>query len=101
MKYDGKWFDDLELTINESKEDQERFINWAGDDLSKKFFAMKDRLQGKEKDIYYWMKKPKLELYIKLQEISEKQTRKQKDEEAKRGADLIYSDSEWKGWPGS
>ena len=82
-------------SLNESKEDTQRFITWAGKDLSDKFFKIKDRLKGQEKDIYYWMKKDKSELENKINSLLQVNTRKQKDIEAKGGADLIYSDNTW------
>lgn len=89
--------------INESKEDIDKFISWAGKDLADRFFIQKDRLTGKDRDIYTWIGKEKSvgkdkainELDAKLKELESKPTNKEKVSIAKEGAKKIYSDNKW------
>ena len=95
---------DEALVIKESKQDLERFKQWAGDDLYNRFFKQKDRLEPKQRDIYFWMN-PKIEtddltgqqiLSNTLDSLENVPTRKQRDERGKEGAELIYEDDDWK-----
>lgn len=95
---------DEALVIKESKQDLERFRQWAGDDLYNRFFKQKDRLEPKYRDIYFWMN-PKIEtddltgqqiLSNTLDSLENVPTRKQRDERGKEGAELIYEDNDWK-----
>ena len=81
--------------INESKDDINKFIKWAGEDLANKFFKLKDRLQGEEKDIYYWMGLNKQDLAFRLKEVEETPTKKERDKLAKEGSEKIYEDDKW------
>ena len=81
--------------LYESKEDQEKFTDWAGQTLADKFYKIKNRLQGAEKDIYYWMKKSPKELENKIDSLLQVKTKSQLNKEAQEGADLIYSDDTW------
>ena len=81
--------------LAESKEDIDKFIAWAGDELAQRFNAQKNRLRGNERDIYYWMGKDKKDLEDRLNEIENIKTRKQSNNYAKQGADKVYEDSNW------
>ena len=83
-------------SLNESKADIEKFRQWAGDELADRFFKQKDRLQGKEKDIYYWMGfKQTGPLKMALRDIEKVPTKKETDEKAKDGIVRVYEDDEW------
>ena len=44
------------MILKESKADLEKFRQWCvNDELYNKFLKLKDRLSGRQKDIYYWM----------------------------------------------
>lgn len=92
----------ISKVINESKEDIERFHMWANKDskhrdLANRYDRVKDRLQGKEKDIYTWMKGNRYdELDSLLTKYETTPTRRQRDDKAKQGAELIYQDNEWR-----
>lgn len=85
-----------EDTINESKADEEKLINFAGEELAKRFFSIKNRVKPPYNDLYYWIKNGSVnELQSFVSDIESTQTRKQKDDKAKEGAELIYSDDVW------
>jgi len=89
--------------INESKNDIEKFRQWAGEDLANKFFKLKDRLQGKQKDIYYWMGQEKqlgknsaiMNLYMTMKELERKPTKKGRNQNAREGSEKVYEDANW------
>ena len=82
--------------LTESKADLEKFRQWAGDELATKFFKLKDRLEGKRKDIYYWMKQSKEYLSKYLDELEKVPTKKEINQKGKEGAEKIYEDDEWR-----
>ena len=87
--------DNIDEMLNESKDDIEKFRQWAGDDLANKFFKLKNRLQGEEKDIYYWMGRNKQDLAFSLKEVEETPTKKERSTLAKEGSEKIYEDDKW------
>lgn len=86
----------MAVYLIESKVDQQKLIDYVGEDTAKLFFSMKDRLKSPENDIYYWLKKRPDELIDRLNQLQSTQTRSQKDEEASKGAELVYKDGVWK-----
>ena len=87
---------DLDESLNESKQDIERFKQWAGVDLYNRFIKQKPRLEPRKRDIYYWMKNSsKEQLDTTLSELENIPSRRILDKDAKKGAELIYSDNEW------
>ena len=110
-------------SLNESKQDIEKFRQWAGEELANRFFAVKDRLPVEEKDIYYWMKWEKdafkrmiqhdrwkdnqeqareyahrtvIEALTNAIEYFERTpTRREIDTKGKEGAEKVYEDSRW------
>jgi len=94
-----------EFELVESKEDFEKFKVWCNDDnLYNRFMKLRNRLNGQEKDIYYWMGLEKKygkhgaiqELLITLRDLERTPTRKEKDELAKEGSILLYNQNGWK-----
>ena len=89
--------------LDESKQDTQKFIDWAGESAANKFYKLKDRLQGKQKDIYYWMGLEKelgkhgavQELLAALNELDRTPTKKERNVAAKEGSSKIYEDSKW------
>ena len=87
----------------ESKQDIEKFKQWAGEELANRFFAVKDRLQGNQKDIYYWMGLEKQwgkqgalqELSSTLRELENIPSKKERQELAKGGSTKVYEDNDW------
>lgn len=92
-----------EELITESKADIEKFKKWAGEDLANRFFQLKDRLTGKEKDIYYWMGLDKVrghngaisELSMTLRYLEKIPTNKERKQLARGGSEKVYDDSNW------
>lgn len=86
----------MAVYLIESKADQQKLIDYVGEDTAKLFFSMKDRLKSPENDIYYWLKKKPYELVNRLSELQTTKTHKQKEEDAREGAYLLYEDDDWK-----
>lgn len=84
-----------EETLEEDKQGKERFIELFGKELSDKFFQLKPRLTSPFNDISYWMTKKPEELSLKLSEIENTVTLKQKQDLARAGSKLLYEDGEW------
>jgi len=83
-----------EYDLNESKADQQKFIDKFGEQRWTLFNKLKARLVNK--DIYYWLKKTEDELDDELRRIASQKTNKEVRSEAKRGATLIDEDENWK-----
>ena len=111
-------YDDIEIeSLNESKQDIEKFKQWAGEELANRFFSLKNRLKGSDSDIYYWMGLDKK--YLKgynnitdkdrefahkqalqslsdyLDEIEKEPTNSQVRKQGKEDAKTIYEDKNW------
>ena len=82
--------------ITESKADEQKLIDFAGEKLAKKFLSMKQRLKSPENDIYYWLKKSPEELEDRLDDLSSTQTRKQKSDTAREGASVVAENDYYK-----
>lgn len=111
--------------VNESKQDIEKFRQWAGDELANRFFKLKDRLPDRAKDIYYWMGNEKQLLNLKdryknaqehsntsnyekwahenaidslktaLDNVEQTPTRREVNKLGKAGSEKIYEDDNW------
>lgn len=82
--------------LTEAKADNDKLIAYVGEDEANRFFKMKDRLKGSEKDLYYWLKKEPQELTDRLDELENEKTRSQVDREAKKGAELVAENDYYK-----
>ena len=86
----------MRFKLVEAKADNDKLIAYVGQKEADRFFSLKDRLKGEERDLYYWLKKDPQELSDRLDDVSAQQTRSQKDIEAKRGAELIDENDYYK-----
>ena len=114
-----------EESLNESKQDIEKFRQWAGDELADRFFKLKDRLPDRTKDIYFWMGNEKQLLNLKdrykgaqemsdisnyeqwahenslnglrlaLDNVEQTPTRREINKLGKEGSEKIYEDDNW------
>lgn len=84
----------VNIPVNESKEDKEKFLKWANGDeeLVNRFYKEKQRLG--DKDIYSWMKRTPEELKHELDSLGT--TRSMDREEAMKGAKLLSENEFWK-----
>lgn len=83
-------------TLVEAKADTEKLVDYVGQKEADRFIRLKDRLQGQEKDLYYWLKKEPQELTDRLDELENEKTRSQVDKEAKKGAELVAENDYYK-----
>ncbi len=86
----------MAVYLIESKADQQKLIDYVGEDTAKLFFSVKNRLKSPENDIYYWLKKEPKDLENRLSELQSIKTHKEKEEDAREGAYLLYEDDNWK-----
>ena len=112
-------------SLNESKQDIEKFRQWAGDELADRFFKLKDRLPDRTKDIYHWISTEKQLLKLKdrykdaqgrsiisnyeqwaheqainglklaLDNVEQTPTRREVNKLGKEGSEKIYEDENW------
>lgn len=80
----------------ESKADNQKLIDYAGEKLAKDFFSLKPRLKAPMNDLYYWLKRPVEELQELVDKMGTTQTRKEKEDTARSGAELIAEDDNYK-----
>lgn len=86
----------MRIRLLESKADEQKLRDFAGDELADLFFKQKQRLKSPENDIYYWLKKSPEELENRLKDLSSTQTRKQKSDTAREGAELVAENEYYK-----
>lgn len=93
------------IKIRDSKSDRQMFENFAGKALSDRFYKQQQRMPEGQKDIYYWMKRPKEELEKKVEELENTVTiknyydpkywLKRANEFGDDGAKKVYEDENW------
>lgn len=84
--------------MNESKEDIERFKAKFGDDIYDDFISLKNQIKSLNQsvDITYHTKNTSYEDMLDIiYDAKNKVTRKQKDNNARDGIDVIYEDDDW------
>lgn len=84
--------------LNEAKEDIQRLVDFAGQELADRFLAVKPKLKAPENDLYYWIKKhsvEELESAVTAAETSVSKTQAKKDI-ADAGAKLVCDTAHWK-----
>lgn len=87
-----------EEAISESKADTQRLVDFAGQDLASRFFAIRNKLKAPENDLYYWIKNKtvnELEQTVSNIENTKSNTQIRK-ETAGQGAELICETDHWK-----
>ena len=83
--------------LNESKVDMQKLIDFAGEEIANKFFAIKSRLKTPENDLYYWIKnKSPEELVAKISEVEETKSNTKLRKEMVDGAKLVCESEHWK-----
>lgn len=86
----------IERELNESKADLQKFNQYFGSDLVKKFYQYKDRIPKDDRDLYAWMKYPPKWLESFLINLESEPSSNQAKKQAKQGADLLYSGNGWR-----
>lgn len=84
--------------LNEAKADTQKLIDFAGQELTDRFLAIKSKLKSPENDLYYWVKNktPKeLADFLDEREIAKTNTQAKKDI-AGQGAKLVCETEYWK-----
>ena len=84
--------------LNEAKADNQRLIDFAGEDVAARFLAIKTKLKSPENDLYYWIKNKtpeELEQAVINAEKSKSNTQLKKDISTD-GAELIQETDHWK-----
>lgn len=88
-------------SLDESKDDRKRFFDWLGSGYSDsiyKFDELRQSVKAPYNDFYWWMKNRKpSEFSAYMDELAaERKQRDDADYRARKGAELVYEDSEWK-----
>jgi hypothetical protein len=98
MNYEFLEFWDELDTLNESKADTQKLIDFAGQKLADRFLAIRNKLKSPENDLYYWIKNKtpsELDAFIKERETVKSNTQLKK-EVAEQGAELVDETDLWK-----
>ena len=84
--------------LNEAKADTQRLIDFAGEDLTNRFLALRNRLKSPKNDLYYWIKyKTPEELEAEILEIENNaSSAKAKRDIADQGAEVVCESEHWK-----
>lgn len=84
--------------LNEAKTDTQKLIDFAGEDLTNRFLAIKSRLKAPENDLYYWIKNKTLdEFKVFVSGVENvKSNTETKKEIATKGAKLVSETAHWK-----
>ena len=88
----------VEGILDEAKEDNQKLIDFIGDDYANIFFTLKKqgRLKSPQNDIYYWLKKKPQELRDFLMDMHLTMSNSEQRRLDKSGADLVYNKDGWK-----
>ena len=82
------------FNLEESKQDEQRLIDYVGQDIANKFLTLRNKLQSPYNDIYYWLKKDKQELVDYLDNY---QSNREKDKQVKQeGAIYLGENNKYK-----
>ena len=89
--------ENLREMLMESKEDEQKLIDFAGEELAQKFFKLKPRMESPQNDLYFWIKKGDPD-YLRtwLLALESTPSKSQLEREAKQGAKLLYNKDGWK-----
>ena len=79
------------FSLKESKQDEQRLIDYVGQDIANKFLTLKDKLKSPYNDIYYWLKKNKQELVDYLDNY---QSNREKDKQAKEEGAIYLGEND-------
>lgn len=88
----------VEGILDEAKEDNQKLVDFIGDEYANMFFTLKKqgRLKSPQNDIYYWLKKKPQELRDFLMDIHLTRSNSEQRRLDKSGADLVYNKDGWK-----
>ena len=89
--------EDLREILIESKADEQKLIDFAGEELAQKFFKLKPRMEAPQNDLYFWIKQGDPD-YLRtwLLALENIKSKSQIEKEAKKGAKLVYNKNGWR-----
>lgn len=93
---DSVWGRSISSPLTESKADEQKLIDFAGEDLAKRFFALKPRLKSPENDLYYWLKKDLSEFEQFISDTENTKSKTQQKKSVGDGAKLVGENEYWK-----
>ena len=83
--------------LTESKADELRLIDYAGEDLAKRFLAIRKRLKSPSNDLYFWIKSQPVEAFrAAIEEVENTLSNTQLKKSADAGAEFVGSNEDWK-----
>lgn len=81
----------------ESRADELRLIDFAGEDLAKRFLVVRKRFKSPENDLYYWIKNKTVDdLRAAVEAIENSLSNTQQRKQADQGAELVGQNEFWK-----
>lgn len=88
----------MDNKLTESKADTQKLIDFAGEDLAKRFLVIKNKLKAPESDLYYWIKKNSVAELEKAIIVAEKSKSKSQiiRDTSDEGAKLVCDSEHWK-----
>lgn len=92
IRYRGQIYEQI---LSEARQDEINFRNAVGNNLADIFYKLQPRMSSPENDVYYWIKQGKDKLSYFLSSLQQVPTRKEKEEQARQGAEKVYSDDNW------
>jgi hypothetical protein len=93
---DTVWGRSISSPLTESKADEQKLIDFAGEDLAKRFFVLKPKLKSPENDLYYWLKKDLNDFEQFINDTENKKSKTQQKKSISDGAKLVGENEYWK-----
>ena len=83
--------------LNESKADEQKLIDFVGEETAKQYLKLKPRMEQPFNDLYWWIKEGSpQELKDYVDWLTKTKSKSQVEREAKQGAKLLYNKNGWK-----
>lgn len=83
--------------LNESKADEQKLIDFVGEETAKQYLKLKPRMEQPFNDLYWWIKEGSpQELKDYVDWLTKTKSKSQLEREAKQGAKLLYNKNGWK-----
>jgi hypothetical protein len=83
--------------LNEAKADTDKLVAFAGQDLTDRFLAIRNKLPSPENDLYYWIKyKTPADLEQRILGLEQTGSRTQQRKKIAEGATLVAENDHWK-----
>lgn len=87
----------IDNSLNEGKQDELNLINFAGEDLARRYLKLRQRFKSPENDLYYWIKRGSVEDLLRaVTELENTKSNSQQRKESSDGATLVCDTEHYK-----